>query len=246
MTNRFFKAISNNVLVGIFLTVPVVVTILIFNFMFNVTTNWLPERWFQPLRANWYGKYTIQFLTLMAILCIFFLVGLFVRNFFGRQLYRLGDKILSKIPVIKSIYISVRQISESLFTQRKTLFKEVVLVEYPRKGLFSLAFITAYAPPSITNTITAGQNNERCISLFISTTPNPTSGVFIFARESEIIRLKLPVADALTFIMSAGAVIPGQNGIDAPTLLDKLESWLKHETTPGTEDSDAQTTSDKQ
>ncbi len=232
--NMMFRQVSRsvraNLIVGIVLTVPVVATILIFDFLFKLTTNWLPEEAFPQLRTVW-GGYLLRILTLIAVLVFFYVIGLLARNFLGRRLYQLGDRILERIPLIKNIYISVRQISASLFTQRKTLFKEVVLVQYPRKGLYSLAFVTAEAPPRVTkliSTTTPDEADEECVSLFIATTPNPTSGIFILVPKSEIMPLNIPVSDALTFIMSAGAVPPGETGDQEPTLLDKLEAWLKH------------------
>jgi len=227
MLKGFFRSARANILVGLFLTIPVVATILIFNFLFRLATSWLPEQAFPGLRAIWHG-YLLRVLTLFAIVLVLYLIGLFMRNILGRRLYQVGDGLLTRIPLIKNIYKSVRQISESLFTQRKTLFKEVVLVEYPRKGLYSLAFVTAAVPKHVAQRVAAGTPDERCVSLFISTTPNPTSGVFILVPKSEVIPLSMPVADALTFIMSAGAVSPGEQGDTRPTLLDKLETWLKH------------------
>jgi uncharacterized membrane protein len=235
------KAIRANMLVGIFLTVPLVATILIFNFLLHLGTNWLLHTGaFPGLREIWSG-YLLRALTLIAVLVVFYFVGLFTRNILGRRLYQFGDKILTRIPFVKGIYISVRQISESLFTQRKTLFKEVVLIEYPRHGLYSLAFVTATAPPRVEAAMKEREDpNDPCVSLFISTTPNPTSGVFLMARRSELIPLKIPVTDALTFIMSAGAVAPGQDGMGRPTLLDKLEAWLRQDgDTPEKEERDA-------
>lgn len=223
---EFIKSIRANVLVGIMLTVPIVVTALVIDFLFRLATNWLPDQAFPKLQLIGSG-YPLRLLTLIAILAFFYVIGLLTRNFLGRRLYALSDNILGRIPVIRSIYIAVRQISASLFTQRKTLFKEVVLVQYPRRGLFSLAFITAVAPPAITRKMNEQvETGDDCVSLFIATTPNPTSGVFILVPRSEIIPLNLPVSDALTFIMSAGAVKPGEEGGSGPTLLDKLESWL--------------------
>lgn len=223
------RAIRANMLVGLFLTIPIVATILIFNFLLRLGTNWLPEGAFPGMRDIW-GGYLLRALTLLIVLIFFYLVGLFTRNILGRRLYQFSDKILARIPFVKGIYISVRQISESLFTQRKTLFKEVVLVEYPRRGLYSLAFVTAHAPASVEQAMKEREDpDDPCVSLFISTTPNPTSGVFLMVRRSEVIPLKIPVSDALTFIMSAGAVAPGQDGSGRPTLLDKLEAWLRQD-----------------
>ncbi|MFC1498962.1 DUF502 domain-containing protein [Verrucomicrobiota bacterium] len=242
MFKKLIKSVRANILVGLFLTVPVAATIIIFNFFFKLATDWLVnKKIFENIFGSGVQKFALRLITIAIIIVAFYLVGLLVRNFFGKRLYQFGDKLLTRIPVIKGIYTSVRQISESLFTQRKTLFKEVVLVEYPRKGLYSLAFITANAPASVAKHMKHGKN-EECISLFISTTPNPTSGVFILVPKSEVIPLNIPVTDALTFIMSAGAVAPGEEGDDHPTLLDKLETWFKHGDNIKTEKLDASET----
>lgn len=232
MLRKVLKSIRANILVGLFLTVPIVVTILIFNFLFKLATNWLPANMFPELSTVWHG-YLLRILTLLAIIVVFYFVGLLTRNILGRRLYQVGDKLLARIPFIKGIYVSVRQISASLFTQRKTLFKEVVLVQYPRKGLYSIAFVTASVPHTVARNMVGQDSDKSCVSLFIPTTPNPTSGLLILVPRSEVIPLRMPVTDALTFVMSAGAVAPGKEGDITPTLLDKLESWLKHgESTP--------------
>jgi len=220
---KLARSIRANILVGLFLTVPVVATVLIVNFLFTAATGWLlPDDLKTGVRS-----YPYRVIIILGLIFLFYLIGLLVRNFLGRRLYRLGDGILTRIPLVRKIYVSVRQISESLFTQRKTLFKEVVLVEYPRRGLFSMAFATADVPPNIAAGIDC--DDEPCISLFIPTTPNPTSGILILVPRSHVVPLKLPVAEALTFIMSAGAVTPdSERGAPAPTLLDRLEAWLKH------------------
>lgn len=228
MFKKFFNNMKANTLVGIFLIIPIFVTILVFKFLFNLTISWLPKTTFSQFRSEWHTEIILHILTFLAMIVVFYCVGLLTRNIMGKRLYQLSDKLLASIPFVKGIYLSVRQISESLFTQRNTLFKEVVLIEYPRKGLYSLAFVTSLAPPSVARKMSGENANNECVSLFISTTPNPTSGVFILAARSEIIPLKMPVAHALTFIMSAGAVAPGEHGEIAPTLLDKLEAWLAH------------------
>jgi len=231
LRKKFMAALRANVLVGLFLTVPVVATVLIFNFLLKMTTNWLPAGAFPALREIWHG-YLLRAITILAIILFLYLVGLLTRNYFGRRLYQFGDKVLARIPVIRGIYLSVRQISESLFTQRKTLFKEVVLIQYPRKGLYSLAFVTAIVPPNIGHHIAGKSHADSCISLFVPTTPNPTSGILILMPKAEVVPLDIPVTDALTFVMSAGAVSPGEEGDHPPTLLDKLEGWLKHGDAP--------------
>ena len=222
------KSFRSNVLVGLFLTVPVVVTLWIFNLLFRLATNWLPQDFFPGLRTIGHG-YLLRLLTLVAVLLFFCIVGVLTRNLLGRRLYQLGDRLLASIPILRNIYVSVRQISESLFTQRKTLFKEVVLLEYPRKGLFSIAFVTAEVPRKLASHVAPGRDDRSCVSLFIPTTPNPTSGVLILVPRAEVVPLNIPVTDALTFVMSAGAVAPGEQGQAHPLLLDRLEAWLKHD-----------------
>lgn len=234
------RAIRDNILVGLVLIVPVVATVLIFNAVINITTNWLLEsQWFEPYSQGWTG-FQLRILTLLTAVVVFYFIGLLARNVVGRRMYRAGDRLIGRIPFIKSIYITVRQISASLFTQHKTLFKEVVLVEYPRKGLFSMAFVTATVPESISAQAGDASDDSCCVSLFIPTTPNPTSGLLILARRSELVPLDMPVSDALTYIMSGGAVAPGEEGDSSPTLLDKLESWVKHKNRKVEEDGHAQ------
>lgn len=224
---RLFRGIRTNILVGFFLTIPVVTTIIIFRFLLKLATDWPPQSWFPDWLREAGKGYPLRALILILIAVALYLIGLLTRNFLGRRLYGLGEKILINMPLVKGIYLPVRQISESLFTQRKTLFKEVVLVQYPRKGLYSMAFVTAEVPANVAEDM--GKKKEPCVSLFIPTTPNPTSGLLILVPRSETIPLSMPVADALTFIMSAGAVRPGRPDDLRPTLLDKLESWLKHD-----------------
>ncbi|MDA0989185.1 MAG: DUF502 domain-containing protein [Verrucomicrobia bacterium] len=241
MFRKLLKSVRANILVGVILTVPIVATVLIFDFLIRLATNWLPDSAFPVLKTVWNG-YVLRFLTLVAVIIFFYVIGVLVRNFLGRRLYTLSDKVLGRIPFFRNIYVSVRQVSESLFTQRKALFKDVVLVQYPRQGLYCLAFVTATAPPGITETINASANTTGdVVSLFIPTTPNPTSGVLILVPRSDIVHLEIPVTDALTFIMSAGAVKPGQPNATAPTLLDKLESWLKQNDDSSPEETHATT-----
>lgn len=227
MFRKFFSSVRANILAGVFLTVPVILTVAVFLFLFGFLTNWT-QGFFPELREVCNG-YLLRILTLAAIVLALYMVGLLMRNFIGRRLYSIGDRVLASIPLIRNIYLAVRQISASLFTQRNTLFKEVVLVQYPRPGLYSLAFVTAAVPPRVAARIPSQAPGEPCVSLFIPTTPNPTSGVFILAPKSEVIPLNIPITDALTFIMSAGAVAPGEtDALPSPSLLDRLEMWLKH------------------
>ena len=217
---RIGKSLRNNTVVGLILVTPIALTAFIINLLFNFTTNFLPRELKESDQALMF-----RFVALAAVLILLFFVGLFVRNILGKKLYRLGDRILTRIPIINRIYVTLRQVSETLIAQKETLFKEVVLVEYPRKGLYSMGFLTAYVPPNIEAIISARSSQSGpYAAIFIPTTPNPTSGWFVLVERSEMIPLAISITDAMKLVLSGGAVFPGQSFEgDNPHLLEKLE-----------------------
>lgn len=224
MFGRFARSIRNNVLFGLLLVTPIVVTGFIVNWLFKFTTNSFVA--LIPYSTLNRIPFLLRSITLLVILVMLFFIGLLVRNIAGKKLFQFGDMILARIPVINKIYLSVRQISEALLDQSQTMFKEVVLVEYPRKGLYSMGFVTAHVPRQIVDIIPDGKK-EEFRAVFIATTPNPTSGFFIFVRKSEMMPLPISVGDAMKLVVSGGAVFPGSDHVDnRPTFFDKLESWL--------------------
>ena len=135
MLKSVSTSIRANILVGVVLTIPIVTTLWILHILITFATDWilaLAGEDYQNLSEGW-GGYAVRLLALLALLIVFYVVGVLVRSFLGRRLYALGDRIMGRIPVVKRVYLLTRQISESVFTQRDTLFKEAVLIEYPRK-----------------------------------------------------------------------------------------------------------------
>ncbi len=225
--NFLFRSIRIKIFVGILLVTPVAATIVVFNFLFRLATGWMPEILI-PILETVQPPTLQRIVILLLTLLLLYLTGLLASNLIGRRLYRIGDWILARIPVVKNIYMPASRILEALFSQRKTLFKEVVMLEYPRRGIFSIAFVTAQLPAFMSRKATGKEPQEQWVSLFVPTTPNPTSGVLIFAPRSEIHPLNMPIPDALTFLMSAGAVIQKDGG-DRITLLDRIDEWLRTE-----------------
>jgi uncharacterized membrane protein len=231
MLTSIIKILRTNILLGLALITPLAVTVIIVNFLFqfinqNAFLTSLSRVLPETMRDSGYERVIAQILALVIAIMLLFLIGFFVRSFFGRRLYQLGEKVLERIPVINKIYIWVRQISEAFLAQRQTLFKEVVLVEYPRKGLYSVAFVTAPVAPDLETRLKHDESGDH-VSLFIPTTPNPTSGLMIIAARRDLQPLGISVADAMKLIISAGAVYPGDGLVDnRPTLVDKLESWI--------------------
>lgn len=215
------RSIRNNILVGLALVTPVVLTGVIVNWMFKFATNrLLPD----SLKESQYDL-LFRAAALLAVIVLLFFVGLFVRNIVGKKLYQFGDLVLTRIPFINKVYISVRQISEAIVAQRQNMFQEVVVVEYPRKGLYTIAFITADVPAGLRAQMARDKGAPSWVSLFIPTTPNPTSGYLIFVPRSDVTVLDMSVGDAMKLIISGGAAYPGTEMASHPTLLEKLEAW---------------------
>jgi uncharacterized membrane protein len=227
------RSIRTNILVGLLLMTPIVVTAFVINWLFRFITNrvlvFLPKH----LRE---GDQEIlwRIAALLIVIVILYLAGLLLRNILGKRLYHLGDRLLARTPVINRIYVGTRQVIEALFQQRQTLFQEVVLLEYPRPGVYSMGFVTAIVPPSYTAQLNEQIRGEECLSIFIPTTPNPTSGWFCIVPRSSVIKLNMSTGEAMKLIVSGGAVFPGEVSSKTPTsLLDMLHDWSdKEETAP--------------
>ena len=136
---------------------------------------------------------------------VILLAGVVVRHLFGHELVRIGERLLSRVPVARSIYSGVKQLFEAIITSNKrSSFNRVVLVEYPRKGIYALAFTTGVAE----GPIGAVLPEQRLVNCFVPTTPNPTSGFYLVIPEAEIHEVDLSVEEAFKVIMSAGLVTP--------------------------------------
>jgi uncharacterized membrane protein len=140
---------------------------------------------------------------LLLMLGLTVLIGFLARNFLGRRVLRLGETILEKIPIVNRVYIALRQISQAFWGQNKTVFSHVVLLEYPRRGLYTLGFVTSPGRGEI-----KARTEERLVNVFLPTTPNPTSGWFVMVPEEHAVPLEMKVEDALKMIISGGAVVP--------------------------------------
>lgn len=131
------------------------------------------------------------------------ITGMVFANLFGRRLVRLWEDILARIPLVRSIYSSVKQITETLFSAQGKSFRKVVLVEYPRRDLWTLAFLTGETAESMIEI-----TGRELVSIYVPTTPNPTSGFFIMVPKEDIVELDITVEAGLKLILSTGVVVP--------------------------------------
>ncbi|HLO95260.1 MAG TPA: DUF502 domain-containing protein [Burkholderiaceae bacterium] len=139
------------------------------------------------------------------------LSGMFVANMFGQWWLRQWDKLLSSIPIVKSIYSSVKQVSDTLFSSSGNAFREAVLVQYPREGCWTIAFVTGQPGGEV-----AQQLEGEHLSLYVPTTPNPTSGFFLMVSREQIRPLAMSVDEALKYIISMGVVAPAASAAADP------------------------------
>jgi uncharacterized membrane protein len=132
------------------------------------------------------------------------LTGLFVTNMFGQWWLRQWHRILSNTPIVKSIYVSVKQVSDTLFSSSGNAFREAVLVQYPRHGAWTIAFVTGRPGGEVASHL----NAMDYLSVYVPTTPNPTSGFFLMVPRADVIELQMSVDEALKYIISMGVVAP--------------------------------------
>lgn len=200
---RFLSKIKTYLFTGILVTAPVGMTFYIAFKLIVYIDKWsnaiVPEKF----RFSQYLKFDVPGLGVAVIVTALVLIGMFTTGYVGRFFVRLGEKILSKMPFISSVYNLLKQVFETFFSGKKQSFNQVVLLEYPRKGIWVLGFVSAKTGGEIGKKI-----DGKVLNVFVPTTPNPTSGFLIFVPESEVIKLKMSVEDGLKLVISCGIVTP--------------------------------------
>ena len=147
-----------------------------------------------------------QFISLVIIVVMIYCVGLFVRNILGRKTFDYLEKLILHIPIVKTIYSTLRQLSFSLFNSQEKMFSKVVMVQYPSEISYVIGFQTKDAPEGCNS-----KCGEQLVSVFIPTTPNPTSGFLVFYPKSKVQVLDMSITDGMRLIISAGVVHPGDD-----------------------------------
>ena len=187
---------------GLLVVVPVAITIAVLNWIVGTldqTLLILPESW----RPDQLLGVHIPGFGVLLTLAILLLVGAVASNFIGRKLVSIGDAIVHRIPVVRSIYSSVKQVSDTLFSESGNAFRTAVLLEWPRPGVWTIGFVTGVPGGDVTNHLVGDY-----VSVYVPTTPNPTGGYFVMLRKSDCIELKMSVDDALKYVVSMGVVAP--------------------------------------
>ncbi len=186
---------------GLLVWVPLGVTVMVIKLLVGImdqTLLWLPE----PYRPETLLGFHVPGLGVVLSVIIVLGTGVVVANLFGRKLVEMWENILARIPLVRTIYASVKQILETVFSSGQS-FRKVLLLEYPRKGLWTLAFQSSTSQGEAQT-----KTGQEVINVFIPTTPNPTSGFFIMVPRSDVVELDMSVDDGLKMIISAGVMVP--------------------------------------
>ena len=191
---------------GLLVWLPLAATVIIIKVVIDLLNNTIlliPPDW----RPETVLGFSIPFFGVIVGVAILLVTGAFAANLFGKRLVNFWESLLGRIPLVRTIYTSVKQVLETLFTSNSKSFRKVVLVEYPRQGIWSLGFLSNEGL-----TVASKVSGSDLVSVFIPTTPNPTSGFIIMFPREEVTELDITVEDGFKFIISMGVVVP--NGKD--------------------------------
>jgi uncharacterized membrane protein len=202
MQAGLLKSFRRHLVAGLIVWIPLLVTFLILRFLIRFVDQillLLPVAW----RPETLLGFNIPGLGVILAIGILLTTGVLAANFLGRGLVAWGDRILVRIPLVSSIYSGAKQVAETLFADSSTAFTRVLLIEYPRKGLWSMCFQTSDKVGEIQHRTTAD-----VVCVFLPTTPNPTSGFLLFAPREELVPLEMRVDEGLRMIISLGVAVP--------------------------------------
>jgi uncharacterized membrane protein len=193
------RFIRNKFITGLLALLPIYLTYLLLRFVVGVAPD-VPYLRTLPILEN--NEMLANLIEFFFVLIIILLIGIFISNVVGKRLFRLLEGIMERVPLINTIYISSRQIMQTLTMPGKGNFKQVVLIEYPRRNLWTLAFVTGYSK---------SESGEKYVHIFLPTTPNPTSGFMLFLNEKDIRPSGMNVEEGLKTLISGGMVSPDSN-----------------------------------
>jgi uncharacterized membrane protein len=203
-------AIRKWLFAGLLVLVPLAITIWVLNWVVVTLDQTL-----QILPGNWHPDKLLGFhipgFGVLLALFIVLTIGAIASNFLGKKLVSVWDLMLNRIPIVRSIYSSVKQVSDTLFSENGNAFRKALLVQWPREGVWTIGFLTGAPGGDVINHLVGDY-----ISVYVPTTPNPTGGYFVMLKRSDCIELKMSVDEALTYVISMGVVVPSNGAFYKP------------------------------
>jgi uncharacterized membrane protein len=195
--------VKKYLITGLLIWIPLIITIWVLKVIFDALDQSLLLLPMAARTESWLGTHIPGLGAVMTVLVVF-LTGVFATNFFGARLVEVWHDLLHKIPVVNSIYSSVKQISDTLFSSSGQAFRKALLVQWPREGMWTIAFLTGTPGAGVARHVPAD-----CVAVYVPTTPNPTGGYFVIVQRKDVIELEMSVDQALKYVISMGVVPPG-------------------------------------
>ena len=221
----FLQRIRAYFLAGVLITSPIVITLVLalwlINFVDSHIVPLIPEQWNPDtyLRALFGFKFSIPGIGVVIVFVVMTLIGWVTASYLGRIFVRIGENIVARMPIVRGIYGAVKQIMETIFRNQSQAFRRAVLVEYPRRGLWTVAFVTGKAEGEIKNLI-----EDELVNIYVPTTPNPTSGFLLFVPKEDVVYLNMSVEEAFKLVISGGLVAPPDRRPDAEQQVPAISS----------------------
>lgn len=195
-------------LAGILVTAPIGITVyLTYSFFVLVDSRVRKLLPLEKIISPEYQDVALPGLGIIAAILFFILVGWFAKNFLGRLFIRASEYIVDRLPVVNAVYGAIKQIFETVMASKSDAFKDVVMFEYPRKGIWVMGFVTGTTKGEVQS-----MTNTEVVNVFLPTTPNPTSGFLLFVPKEDLIYMKMGVEEAIKMIVSGGIVTPPEGG----------------------------------
>ena len=199
LISKIFRRISNNFFKGILISAPIIITLYI---------AWGLIKFFDKKASPLLGTFPFEIpgFGLITVFIFFAIIGFITTGLLGRIFSSFIEKVLSKMPVLRNIYSGLKQLFEAILAKKSNSFREVVLLEYPRKGIWAMGFLTGDTRGEVNR-----KTKNKMVNIFLPTTPNPTSGFLLFVPKKDILRLTMTVEEGIKMIISAGMLTPSEN-----------------------------------
>ena len=199
----FMGRLRGYFLAGIVVTAPIAITVYLTYVFFTFIDGWVARIVPEEVYYVIYGGKSLPGLGVLVALLSFVIIGWFATNFLGRFFIRLSESIVDRMPVVRNLYGAIKQIFETVMASKSQAFREVVMLQYPRKGVYSIGFVTGTTEGEVQRATKA-----ETINVFVPTTPNPTSGYLLFVPKKELIYLDMTVEEGVKLVVSAGIITP--------------------------------------
>jgi len=196
--------VKKYLITGLLIWIPLIITIWVLKVIFDALDQSLLLLPAEFRTESWVGTHIPGLGAVLTVLVVL-LTGVFATNFFGARLVQLWHDVLHRIPVVNSIYSSVKQISDTLFSSSGEAFRKALLVQWPREGMWTIAFMTGTPGGEVVKHVP-----PDCIAVYVPTTPNPTGGYFVIVQRKDVIELDMTVDQALKYVISMGVVPPAR------------------------------------